>query len=336
MRLKRLLEALAFVVLVAVVVVMPRLISDFHARELALVGVYFIALIGLNILTGYSGQISLGHGAFMAIGGYTTAILTVDHGVRDLWTIPIAGVIAGVAGLLVGIPALRLSGLYLAIVTFGIAVSFRQVVTKYQHFTGGTTGKIMRLPKAELGIHTTPNRWLYYLTWTIALALLAVAWFLVRGKFGRTLQAVRDSEVAAVSSGVSVPLYKTVAFGISAFYAGIAGSLYAIAVFFVDPGTFPIQMSIWLVVGLAAGGLGSLAGLIGGAALIYYLQYHADAVARWANHLPGFSLDPQQPGIPGIVFGAVLILVMLILPTGVGGFLRRLLRPLTTRLYTRS
>ncbi|TML24615.1 MAG: branched-chain amino acid ABC transporter permease, partial [Actinobacteria bacterium] len=102
---------------------MPRLISDFHARELALVGVYFIALIGLNILTGYSGQISLGHGAFMAIGGYTTAILTVDHGVRDLWTIPIAGVIAGVAGLLVGIPALRLSGLYLAIVTFGIAVS---------------------------------------------------------------------------------------------------------------------------------------------------------------------------------------------------------------------
>jgi len=335
-RLKRLLEALAFVVLVAVVVVMPRLISDFHARELALVGVYFIALIGLNILTGYSGQISLGHGAFMAIGGYTTAILTVDHGVRDLWTIPIAGVIAGVAGLLVGIPALRLSGLYLAIVTFGIAVSFRQVVTKYQHFTGGTTGKIMRLPKAELGIHTTPNRWLYYLTWTIALALLAVAWFLVRGKFGRTLQAVRDSEVAAVSSGVSVPLYKTVAFGISAFYAGIAGSLYAIAVFFVDPGTFPIQMSIWLVVGLAAGGLGSLAGLIGGAALIYYLQYHADAVARWANHLPGFSLDPKQPGIPGIVFGAVLILVMLILPTGVGGFLRRLLRPLTTRLYTRS
>jgi branched-chain amino acid transport system permease protein len=336
MRLKRLLEALAFVVLVAVVVVMPRLISDFHARELALVGVYFIALIGLNVLTGYSGQISLGHGAFMAIGGYTTAILTIDHGVRDLWTIPIAGVIAGIAGLLFGVPALRLSGLYLAIVTFGIAVSFRQVLIKYGHFTGGTTGKIMKLPQSELGIHTTPNRWLYYLTWTVALVLLAAAWFLLRGKFGRTLQAVRDSEVAAVSSGVSISLYKTLAFGISAFYAGIAGSLFAIAVFFVDPGTFPIQLSIWLVVGLAVGGLGSLSGLIGGAALIYYLQYHADTVARWANHLPGLSLDPKQPGIPSIVFGAVLILVMLVLPTGVGGFLRRLLRPLTTRLYTRS
>ena len=336
MALKRLLEALAFVVLVAAVAVMPRLVSDFHARELALVGVYFIALIGLNVLTGYSGQISLGHGAFMAIGGYTTAILTVDHGMRDLWTIPIAGVIAGVAGLLVGVPALRLSGLYLAIVTFGIAVSFRQVVTKYDHFTGGSTGKIMKLAKPEFGIHTTASRWLYYLIWTSALVLLATAWFLLRGKFGRTLQAIRDSEVAAVSSGVSAPLYKTAAFGISAFYAGIAGSLFAIAVFFVNPDTYQIQLSIWLVVGLAAGGLGSLAGLIGGAALIYYLQTHADAVARWANHLPGLSVDPKQSGIPSIVFGAVLILVMLILPTGVGGFLRRLLRPLTTRLYTRS
>jgi branched-chain amino acid transport system permease protein len=334
--LKRLLEALAFIAFVAVVAVTPQLVSDFHSRELAAVGIYFIALIGLNVLTGYSGQISLGHGAFMGIGGYTTAILTIDHGLRDLWTIPIAGVIAGVAGLLVGVPALRLSGLYLAIVTFGIAVSFRQVVTKYDHLTGGTTGKIMKLPQSELGIHTTPNRWLYYLTWTIALVLLAVAWFLVRGKFGRTLQAVRDSEVAALSSGVSIPLYKTMAFGISAFYAGIAGSLYAIAFFFVDPGTFPIQLSIWLVVGLAAGGLGSLSGLIGGAALVYYLQYHSDAVARWANHVPGFSLDPKQPGVPSIVFGAVLILVMLVLPNGVGGLVRRLLRPLTTRLYTRS
>ena len=336
MRARAVLEVLAFLVLVAVVIALPHLVSDFHSRELALVGVYFIALVGLNVLTGYSGQISLGHGTFMAIGGYTTAILTVDHGVRDLWTIPIGGAVAGLAGLLLGIPALRLSGLYLAIVTFGLAVSFRQVVIKYGHFTGGTTGKIMSLPKSELGVHTTPNRWLYYLTWAIALVLLAVAWFLLRGRFGRTLQAVRDSEVAAVSSGVSVPLYKTLAFGISAFYAGVAGSLFAIAVFFVDPGTYALQLSIWLVVGLAVGGLGSLSGMLAGAAVVYYLQYHADAIARWANHLPGLSLDPKQPGIPSIVFGAVLIVIMLVLPAGVGGFLRRLLRPLTSRLYTRS
>ena len=336
MRLKHLLEALAFAVLVIVVVVMPRLVGYFHVYELAVVGIYFIALVGLNILTGYSGQISLGHGAFMAIGGYTTAILTVDHGMRDVWTIPIGGVIAGIAGLIVGIPALRLSGLYLAIVTFGIAVSFPQLVKKYAHFTGGTTGKIMNLPKAEFGIRTSPYHWLYFLTWTIALFLLVVAWALLRGKTGRTWQAIRDSEVAALSSGVNIPVYKTAAFGISAFYAGIAGSLYAIAVFYVNPDTFRILLSVWLVVGLVVGGLGSLTGLIGGAALIYYLQAHAAGVASWANHLPLLSVDPKQPGIPSIVFGAVLILVMLALPTGVGGLLRRVLRPLTSRLYTRS
>jgi branched-chain amino acid transport system permease protein len=333
---KLVLEAAAFVLLAGVVIAMPNLVSDFHAYELAGVGIFFIALLGLNILTGYSGQISLGHGAFMAIGGYTTAILATDHGVRDLWTIPIAGVIAGAAGLLVGVPALRLSGLYLALVTFGIAVSFRQVVTKYEHFTGGTTGKAVPLPHAELGVHTSANRWLYYLTWAIALPLLALAWALLRGKFGRTLQAVRDSELAAVSSGINVAVYKTAAFGISAFYAGVAGALYALSVFYVNPDTFQIQLSIWLVVGLAAGGLGSLAGLIGGAALVYYLQHHSDAIARWANHLPWLSVDPKQPGIPSIVFGAVLIVVMLVLPTGAGGLLRRVLRPLTSRLYTRS
>ncbi len=336
MRLKLLLESLAFAALVAVVVFMPRLVSDYHSRELASVGIYFIALIGLAILTGYNGQISLGHGAFMAVGGYTTAILSVDHGIRDVWTIPIAGAIAGLAGLLVGLPALRLTGLYLALVTFGIAVSIPQLVKKYSHFTGGTTGKALQLPHAEFGIHTTPNRWLYSLTWTIALLLLIVAWALLRAKPGRTWQAIRDSEVAAASSGINVPLYKTMAFGISAFYAGVAGALYAIAAFYVDPDTFPVLLSIWLVVGLAVGGLGSLSGLIGGAAVVFYLLNHSAAVAQWANHFPGVSVDPKQPGIPSIVLGAVLILVVLILPTGAGGLFRRLLGPLTSRLYTRS
>jgi branched-chain amino acid transport system permease protein len=334
-RLKLALEALAFLLLAAVVAILPRLVSDFHTRELAIVGVYFIALVGLNVLTGFSGQISLGHGAFMAIGGYTTAILSVDHGVRDLWTIPAAGAVAGLAGLLVGLPALRLSGLYLALVTFGIAVSFPQLLKKYEGFTGGTTGKILSLLKPPFGLHTTPNRWLYYLTWGIALVLLALAWALVRGKPGRTLQAIRDSEVAASSFGVSLPGYKTVAFGISAFYAGVAGSLLAIATAYVNPDTYPISLSIFLVVGLAVGGLGSLAGLIVGAAFVYYLQNHADAVGRWVDHLPFLTVDPRQPGIPSIVSGVLLIAVMLLLPTGAGGLLRRVFGPLTTRLYTR-
>jgi branched-chain amino acid transport system permease protein len=335
MKVKLTLEALAFAVLVAVVAVMPRLVSDFHARELAYVGVYFIALVGLAVLTGYSGQISLGNGAFMAIGGYTTAILTVDHGVRDLWTIPLAGVVAGVAGLLVGLPALRLSGPYLALVTFGIAIAFPQLLKKYEHFTGGTTGKILNLPEPPFGLHTTTNDWLFYLTWGIALVLLACAWALLRTRPGRTWQAIRDSEIAAASSGVRIATYKTLAFGVSAFFAGVAGSLYAVASTYVSPDTYPISLSIFLVVGLAVGGVGSLAGLIGGAALVYYLQNHADAVARWANHLPFLSVDPSKPGIPTLIFGAVLIVVMLVLPFGVGGVVRRALRPLTSRLYTR-
>ena len=314
MRTKLWLELSAFVALAAVVALLPRFVSDFRARELAIVGMYFIALLGLSVLTGFNGQISLGNGAFMAIGGYTTAILSVDgfygHQVRDLWTIPIAGVVAGIAGLVVGLPALRLSGLYLALITFGIAVSFPQLPKEFDHFFGGTTGKILNLAKPPFGLSTTTNNWIYYLTWGIALVLLVAAWLLVRGKTGRAFKAIRDSEVAAVSSGISLGRYKTLAFGISAFYAGVAGSLYAIANAYVNPDVFPIILSVYLVVGLAVGGLDSLFGMIAGAALIYFLQNHADTVARWLNHLPALSLDPQKPGIPSVVFGIVLIVVM--------------------------
>lgn len=340
MRLKLWLEISGFVALAVLLAVVPSFISDFHAREFAIAGMYFIALLGLAILTGYSGQISLGHGAFMAIGGYTTAILSVDgisgHLMRDLWTIPIAGIVAGLAGLMVGVPALRLSGLYLALITFGIAVSFPQLPKKFDGFFGGTSGKILNLVKAPFGLDLTPNEWLYYLTWGIALVLLIAAWWLLRGKTGRALQAIRDSEVAAASSGINLAVYKTLAFGVSAFYAGVAGALYAMASAYVNPDTFPIILSVYLVVGLAVGGLGSLVGLVAGAALIFFLQNHADSVARWVNHLPAVDLNPKQPGISSVIFGAVLIIVMLLLPTGAGGLLRKVFGPLTTRLYTRS
>ncbi len=340
MKLKLGLEIFGFLLLAAIVAVLPRFIGDFTAYEFAIVGMYFITLLGLSILTGYSGQISLGHGAFMAVGGYTTAILTVDgiygHQIRSLWTIPIAGVVAGVAGLLVGIPALRLSGLYLALITFGIAVSFPQLPKKWDHFFGGTTGKLLNILKPPFGLDTTANNWLYYLTWGIALVLLVVAWALLRGKPGRALQAIRDSEIAAASSGVNLATYKTVAFGISAFYAGVAGSLYVISRAYMNPDVFPIILSVYLVAALAVGGLDSLVGLIAGAALIYVLQNRADDVTRWLNHLPALDLDPKRPGVPSVVFGVVLIVVMLILPTGAGGLLRRLFGPLTRRLYSRS
>jgi branched-chain amino acid transport system permease protein len=340
MKLKLSLEVLSFLALAALIAVVPQFVSSFTSYELATVGMYFIALLGLSILIGYSGQISLGHGAFMAIGGYTTAILSVDgiygHQIRDLWTIPIAGVLAGVAGLLVGIPALRLSGLYLALVTFGIAVSFRQVPIKFDHFLGGTSGKVLSLLKTPFGLSATPNNWLYYLTWGIAFVLLLFAWLFVRGKPGRTLKAIRDSEIAAASSGISLPRYKTLAFGLSAFYAGVAGSLYAIARGFMNPDIFPIVLSVYLVAALALGGVDSFVGLILGAGAIYVLQNRAGDVTQWLNHLPHVNLNPQRPGMPDVIFGAVLIVVLIILPTGVGGALRKLFGPLTSRLYSKS
>jgi branched-chain amino acid transport system permease protein len=340
MRLKLSLEVLGLIALAALIAVLPRLVSDFTAYELATVGMYFIALLGLSILTGYSGQISLGHGAFMAIGGYTTAVLTVDgvygHHIRDLWTIPIAGLVAGVAGLLVGIPALRLSGLYLALITFGIAVSFRQIPLKFDHFLGGTSGKTLNLLNAPFGLSATPNDWIYYLTWGIAFVLLVVAWLFVRGKPGRTLKAIRDSEIAATSSGISLARYKTLAFAMSAFYAGVGGALYAMARGYMNPDVFPVVLSVYLVAALALGGVDSFVGLILGASAIYVLINRTADVTRWVNHLPAVNLDPQRPGMPDVIFGAVLILVLIVFPTGIGGALRRLFGPLTTRLYSKS
>jgi branched-chain amino acid transport system permease protein len=298
--------AAGFVVAVALV---PLALDDYQAYEFARVGVFFVAICGLNILTGYTGQISLGHGAFMALGGYTSAILSVDHGVDPVWTIPLGGLVAGLAGFAFGIPALRLSGLYLALATFGIAVAMPALVRKFEGFTGGSTGLNVPLPQAHWGLPLSANDWLYYQNWTVALVLLGVAWLLLRARTGRAFRAVRDSEVAAVSFGIHLPTYKTVAFGVSAFYAGVAGALFAISVAYVNPDTYPIKLSVYLVVGVVAAGLGSLWGLVFGAALIQYLPTKAAEISTTA---------------PDVIFGAVLIAVMLLLPSGAAGLLKRL------------
>jgi branched-chain amino acid transport system permease protein len=321
----------SFLVLAVVVAVLPSYVSEFRAQQFAYVAIYLIAIIGLNVLTGYTGQISLGHGAFMAVGGYTTAILIVDHGVKDIWTIPLAGLVAGVAGFLFGIPALRLSGLYLALATFAIAVSMPAVIKRFEGFTGGGTGlNLFGLPELTasltpvtvLGRELSFNDWLYYLSWSIALLGYVVAWLLLRGRAGLALRAVRDSETAAQSSGVSLARYKTLAFGVSAAYAGVAGSLFAIATTYVNPDTFPIALSILLLVGVVVGGLGSLVGLIAGAVFIQFLPIWSQEVSK-------------SPGAPAVVSGALLIALMFVLPMGVAGLVDRL-RLLTRRLYHRS
>jgi len=310
---------LVFVALTAVVMVLPAFVSDFRAQQLSYVGIYLVALIGLDVLAGYTGQISLGHGAFMAIGGYTTALLMTDHGIKDIATIPAAIVVAGLAGLLFGFPAARLSGLYLALATFGIAVATPALIKRFEGFTGGGTG-INLFGRPELTASLTPVRalgvelnfdvWLYYLAWSIALVGYVIAWLLLRGRTGRSLRAVRDSETAAVSSGISLTRAKVLAFGISAAYAGAAGALFAIATTYVNPDTFPVELSIFLLVGVVVGGLGSLTGLVAGAIFIQFMPLWAQSVSK-------------SPGAPAVVYGAVLILVVLALPLGAAGLLAR-------------
>jgi branched-chain amino acid transport system permease protein len=353
-RVQRLIGFAAFAAFVVFVAVLPAFVSDFKAREYSYVGIYLIALLGLNILTGYTGQISLGHGAFMAIGGYTTAILMAGNeqfggpiggGMKDIWTLPIAGLVAGLFGLAFGLPALRLSGLYLALATFAIAVALPPTIRRFAEFTGGGTGiQLFGIPELTgsianvevLGKSLTPNDWMYYLSWSIALVAFAGAWLILRGRTGRAFRAVRDSETAAVSSGVSLARYKTLAFGISAAYAGVAGGLFAIASAFVNPDTFPIALSIFLLVGIVVGGLGGLSGLVFGAIFIAF-------VPLWAQGQDLGSLLPdriveetQKPGGPAIVYGVVLILLMFVLPNGVGGLFRRVGQALARRRYSRS
>ncbi len=311
--------AVAFATLTAVVGLLPLVISPFRAQQLAYVAIYLCAILGLNVLTGYTGQMSLGHGAFMAIGGYTTAILMADHGVRDFWTIPIAAVVAGAAGFLFGIPALRLSGLYLALATFAIAVATPAVIKKFEGFTGGGSGiNLFGIPELTatlepvriLGRELVFNDWLYYLCWLAALVLYVGAWLLLRGRTGLALRAVRDSEIAAQSSGVSLARAKTLAFAVSAAYAGVAGSLFAIATTFVNPDTFPISLSIFLLVAVVVGGLGSLTGLLVGAVFVQFLPLWAQDVSK-------------SPGAPSVVYGIALIAVMVLLPSGAAGLLAR-------------
>ena len=334
---RRALGIALWVAVVAVILVAyafaPRLVSDFHSRDLAQAGVFFIAIVGLNILTGYTGQISLGHGALMAVGGYTTAALMVHEHWRDVWTIPLAGLTAGFVGFLIGLPALRLSGLYLAMATFAFAVAMPSLLRKFSGLTGGGQGLRM-LEDAPLqitglsgtvtifGHSMTQNHFLYYLAWGIGLVGFLIAWLLVRSRVGRTFRAVRDSEVAATSAGINLAWTKTFAFAISGVYAGVAGGLLATQNQIVNPLTFTFLLSIVLLVGTVVGGLGSLPGMVVGA---FFVEYLPDV----STHVS------TAPGVPDFVYGAAIIVVMILLPTGVGGLLKRVARPLTTRLYLR-
>jgi branched-chain amino acid transport system permease protein len=324
------------------VAVLPRFMGEYRLAQFTYVAIYFIALLGLNILTGYNGQISLGHGAFIGVGAYTSALLIlgrpglqdlnidppswlpIGDGMRAVFTIPIAALVTGIVGFAFGFPALRLPGVSLALATLGIAVSLPSIAKRFDTVTGGGGGLNVPLPKTPFGLDVPTPHWLYYEAWVTAGVLFLVAWLLVRGRIGRAWRAIRDGEVAAASSGVSPATYKTFAFGASSAFAGAAGALFAIQVSYVNPDTFPLSLSILLLASVVVGGLSSLTGVIFGALLIEFLPIYA-------QQPPLVSFDFSKEA-PAVVFGAVLILCMFVLPAGAAGLLHRLLRPVKSLL----
>jgi branched-chain amino acid transport system permease protein len=290
----------------AVVAVLPFLMSGYHQGLATKVAVFLIAILGLDILTGYTGQISIGHGAFMALGGYTTAIMSHYHDTNLILTLPLAFAITFVCGVIVGIPALRFSGTYLALVTFALAVSVPQFALKFSKFSGGSNGIQTS--------HPVTHTWLYAVSWAAAAVLYLGAWLLLRGRTGRAFRAVRDSELAAASAGVSLPIFKTLAFGVSAAYAGVAGSLFVLVTNgFAQPNEFGVLLSIEILVGAAVAGLGSLWGVVVGAIFIGLLPEISASV----------PLIGSRHG-QDVVFGLIVVVIMLVVPTGFAGLLARL------------
>jgi branched-chain amino acid transport system permease protein len=307
----RLDRLLPFGVVAVVVAILPAFLPAYGSFELTYVAAYAIAILGLIILTGKNGQISLGHGAFIAIGGYTVAVLATHAGMPYWVGIPAAGVISGLVGIAIGVVALRLEGVYLALATFALAVSVPSLLKRFSGLTGGVGGIVLTPVAPPAGLQIDAERWFYYVAWSIAGVLFILTALLLEGRLGRSLRALRDNEIAAISFGVNPHFYKTLAFAWSAAYAGIAGALIAIATAFVSPDTYGFNLSITVLVGAVLGGLESLWGAVLGGLVVEFLPL-------WAQKI--------NAAAPSVVYGVALILVMLLMPGGIAGTLLRLFR----------
>jgi branched-chain amino acid transport system permease protein len=290
--------------LAALAATLPFFLSSYHTFQFTQVIVYAIALLGLNLLTGYNGQISLGHGAFYAIGAYTAAILMDKFAVPYWLTLPAAAAVCFVVGFLFGLPALRLEGLYLSLATFSLGVALPQLL-KYRHleaWTGGVQGIVLTKPEAPFGLPLDADQWLYFFALGVALLLFLLAWNLLHGRVGRALLAVRDHPVAAEAMGIDLARYKTITFGVSALYTGVAGALGAIVVQFVAPDSFTIFLSLTFLIGIVVGGLASIPGALCGALFIQFVPNFADQISKAA---------------PWAIYGVVLIAFVYALPGGI-------------------
>lgn len=302
----------------AIAIAAPFFAGNFLIFQLTLMLIYAIAILGLNILTGINGQFSLGHGAFYAIGAYTAAIMMDQFGIGYFWTLPVAGITCFISGFLFGLPALRLEGVYLALATFALAVVTPQLfkLTPFEYWTSGVMGIVIAKPEAPFGLSLNPDQWLYFLTLAVGLIAFVCANNLVSSRTGRALMAIRDNPIAARSMGINTSLYKSLAFGVSALYTGIAGALGAIVVQFISPDLFTFTLSVALVVGLVVGGVGWLPGALVGGAFIMFLPNIAESFSK---------------GLSGAVYGVILILLMYAMPTGFGGLLKAGMKLITNR-----
>jgi branched-chain amino acid transport system permease protein len=290
-------------VVLAALIIAPMFVKNFIIFQMTQILYLGLAVLALNILTGGSGQFSLGQSAFYAVGAYTSAILMEYSGVNYALTLPIAGLICFAFGFVFGQPALRLSGVYLALATFALAVAMPQLLKLgfFEHWTGGVQGLVVTKPDAPFGMKMGQDMWLYYFTLAITIGIYIASVNLLKSRSGRAFMAIRDNEIAASAMGVNVALYKTLAFGVSAGITGVAGGLGAIAVQFVAPDSFTVNLAIQLFLGMVVGGVGWLPGSIVGAAFIIFVPNIAEGVSK---------------GLSGAVFGVLLFLVIFLVPHG--------------------
>ena len=285
---------------------LPLFMTSFITFQLTLVMIYGLAILGLNLLTGFNGQFSLGHSAFYGIGAYTAAILMDQADLAYYWTLPCAGALCFVVGFLFGLPALRLQGLYLALATFALATAMPQILKFHllEPLTGGVQGIAILKPDPPSGVPLSADQWLYYFTLAVLLVMFAGAANLVKSRTGRAIMAIRDHPLAASAMGINTALYKTLTFGVSALYTGVAGALGAIAVQFVAPDSFTFLLSVSLLVGLVIGGVGSIPGSLVGGLFVLFVPNIAESVSS---------------GLAGAVYGVILLLVIYVMPSGAAG-----------------
>ena len=306
--------------LIVLVALLPFALSNYHVFELTMVMIYAIAVLGLNILTGYNGQISLGHGGFFAVGAYTTAILMHHYAVPYWATLPPAALICFVLGVLFGLPALRFEGPYLALVTLAMAVATPQVLKYFDNWTGGQQGLNLVKPSPPAALGIDRDRWLYFITLLVLLLAIRVAANLLHGRTGRALVAIRDHPIAAAAMGIDTARYKTLAFGTSTLFTGVAGALSAIVIGFVAPESFTLFLSISFLVGSAIGGIATIGGAIVGGIFIQFVPNLANDISDAA---------------PSALYGVAMLLFMYAMPHGVVGTLGPLLTRSMLRIHAR-